>query len=76
MHILPNGETELPTYTVNDTEYICACVMLEPGCDIIESYKLTDTLGQIFLSGDDPTLDNLGTDNTLVWFSSDSTVSF
>lgn len=46
---------------------IIAGAMLEVGADIIRSWNLTDDIGQIVLSGDDTTLDNLGVDNTLVW---------
>ena len=76
MHILPDGDTELNTFTVNDVEYIVTCIMLEPGCDLLSNYNLTDTLGQMFLVGDEPTLDNLGVSNYLVWYSSDSAVSY
>lgn len=76
MYILPVGDTELPTFEINDTDYICAPVMLEGGCDIIEEYDLTDTLGQLFIVGDEPTLDNLGSSNQLVWYSADEALSY
>lgn len=76
MYIKPDGDTTLPTYTVNETEYICPGVMLEPGCDIISAYNLTDTFGQMFIVGTEPDLDNLGTDNQLVWYSSDEAMSY
>ena len=36
-----------------------------PGCDLVEPYKLG--LGKLVLVGEEPTLDNLGIDNQLVW---------
>lgn len=38
---------------------------LVPGCDLIEPYHLD--LGKVVMIGEEPTLDNLGVDNTLVW---------
>ncbi|MDD2054919.1 hypothetical protein NPS46_20435 [Pseudomonas putida] len=40
-------------------------VMLEPGSDIIQSYRTG--IGQMVFTGKDVTLDNLGIDNSLVW---------
>ncbi|WP_046486867.1 phage baseplate plug family protein [Pseudomonas veronii] len=40
-------------------------VMLEPGSDIIQSYRTG--IGQMVFTGKDVTLDNLGVDNSLVW---------
>jgi hypothetical protein len=71
-YVLPNGDAgDIPTYTVNGTEYLFAGVMLEPGCDIIKSYAVTKTFGQLFVFGDEPTLENLGENNKLVWYSPD-----
>ena len=76
-YILPNGDAgDLSTYTVNDVEYLFAGVMLEPGCDIIKAYGVTDTFGQLFVFGDEPTLDNLGTNNKLVWYSADEALTY
>lgn len=47
--------------------------MLEPKCDIIESWNLTDDIGRLVITGNDPTLDNLGVTNTLSWVSPDET---
>ncbi|MFL1549766.1 phage baseplate plug protein [Pseudomonas sp. D47] len=40
-------------------------VMLEPGSDVIQSYRTG--IGQLVFTGKDVTLDNLGIDNFLVW---------
>lgn len=40
-------------------------VMLEPGSDIIQSYRTG--IGQMVFTGKDVTLNNLGIDNFLVW---------
>lgn len=47
--------------------------MLEPNCDIISAWNLTDDIGRFVITGADPTLDNLGIDNTLSWVSPDET---
>ena len=44
---------------------LAAGVMLEPGSDIIQSYRAG--IGQMVFTGKDVTLDNLGIDNFLVW---------
>lgn len=44
---------------------IVSGAMLLPGSDIIASWR-TD-IGRLVLNGDKPTLDNLGTNNQLVW---------
>lgn len=41
--------------------------MLEPGCDVIQSYNAG--IGKLIFTGEDPTLDNLGVTNSLVWIS-------
>ncbi|BAM68850.1 MAG: Bacteriophage protein [Edwardsiella phage MSW-3] len=41
--------------------------MLEPGCDVIQSYGAG--IGKLIFIGAEVTLDNLGTDNHLVWVS-------
>ena len=38
---------------------------LQGGCDLIAPYHLG--LGKLFLVGDEPTLDNLGVSNSLLW---------
>lgn len=44
---------------------IASGVMLEPNADIIAVNQLN--IGQLIFIGLDTTLDNLGTDNTLIW---------
>ncbi|MFL1558572.1 phage baseplate plug protein [Pseudomonas sp. O11] len=44
---------------------LAAGAMLEPGSDIIQSYRAG--IGQLVFTGKDVTLDNLGIDNFLVW---------
>lgn len=41
-------------------------VMLKPSCEVSAIYNAG--LGRFFFVGDEPTLDNLGTDNALVWY--------
>lgn len=43
----------------------CAGVILLVGDELIGTYN--SGLGRLVMSGDEPTLDNLGTSNTLVW---------
>ena len=50
---------------VRDGTRIVSGVMLEPGSDVIESYRTG--IGQMVFTGSDVTLDNLGVDNNLVW---------
>lgn len=77
MHVLPNGSTgDLETFTINDTDYLFSHLMLEPGCDLIKAYNVSDIFGQLFVYGDDPTLDNLGTNNKLVWFDTDEVLTY
>lgn len=54
-----------------DNVTIVSGAMLEPNCDIIETWRLSDTLGRLIFVGDDVTLDNLGIDNNLIWYSPD-----
>ncbi len=44
---------------------LAAGAMLEPNADIIKAYQLD--IGQLIFIGSDTTLDNLGTDNKLIW---------
>lgn len=44
---------------------LAAGVMLEPGSDVIQSYRTG--IGQMVFTGKDVTLGNLGIDNSLVW---------
>ena len=44
-----------------------AGIMLRVNADMLESWNVRDTFGAMTLIGDEPTLDNLGTGNLLVW---------
>lgn len=48
-----------------DGTTLAAGAMLEPGCDVIQAWQLD--IGSLIFTGDDTTLDNLGTNNRLVW---------
>lgn len=57
-----------PAWSMNllrDGTRIVAGAMLEPGSDIIQSYRTG--IGQMVFTGANVTLDNLGIDNFLVW---------
>lgn len=55
-----------------DGEYIITGATLVAGADLLANAH-TD-LGRLYLLGEDPTLDNLGVTNTLVWISSDESI--
>lgn len=75
-YLLPNGDNgELPTFTIDDTDYV-AMGFLEPGMDMIAPYNLQSYIGQLFLYGDEPTLDNLGVNNKLVWIPADEILTY
>ena len=44
---------------------------LEPYTNILSHWHIESSFGRLILSGDQPTLDNLGTNNTLTWISPD-----
>lgn len=48
-----------------DNEILVAGLLLKAGCDMLKPYNLG--IGSLELIGDDPTLDNLGVNNKLVW---------
>ncbi|WP_017903608.1 phage baseplate plug family protein [Pseudomonas asplenii] len=57
-----------PAWSMNllrDGTRIVSGAMLEPGSDIIQSYRTG--IGQMVFTGSNVTLDNLGVDNFLVW---------
>ncbi len=57
-----------PAWSMNllrDGTRIVAGAMLEPGSDIIQTYRAG--IGQMVFTGSNVTLDNLGIDNFLVW---------
>ena len=43
-------------------------VMLKPDACEVVSNVCAGPIGRFFFVGDEPTLDNLGTDNALVWY--------
>lgn len=51
---------------------IVAGLTLVIGSNLLQSVH-TD-LGKLYLIGDEPTLDNLGVDNTLIWVSNDESI--
>lgn len=76
LSILPDGDSgDIPLVTIAGVDYVCPSRAIEPGGSIVRGWGLEPTFGQLFLSGDEPTLDNLGTDNTLVWVSPDEVLS-
>lgn len=50
---------------VRDGTRLVSGAMLEPGCDVIQSYRAG--IGQLVFTGAEVTLDNLGIENFLVW---------
>lgn len=57
-----------PAWSMNllrDGSMIVSGAMLEPGSDIIQSYRAG--IGQMVFAGNDATLNNLGIENFLVW---------
>lgn len=51
--------------------YLVRGAILEPNCDVIAPWRLENDIGYLVFTGAATTLDNLGTDNTLVWVSTD-----
>lgn len=77
MDIIADGDVgEVPVTTLNDIDYIALGVMLEGGLDLVEAYNISKTFGQLYFVGEEATLNNLGKENNLVWYSSDDAVSF
>lgn len=57
-----------PAWNLNISEdgaEIINGLLLRGGCDLLSPYQLG--LGRLILTGDEPTLDNLGINNALVW---------
>lgn len=51
-----------------DGQVLATGVMLEPNINILQNYPdLSPTIGAIYFVGDKATLDNLGSNNSLVW---------
>lgn len=59
------GEPAWSMNLIRDGSRIVSGAMLEPGSDVIQSYRAG--IGQMVFTGSDVTLDNLGVDNFLVW---------
>lgn len=77
MDVIADGDVgEVPVTTLNDIDYIALGVMLEGGLDLVEAYNISKTFGQLYFVGEEATLNNLGKENNLVWYSSDDAVSF
>lgn len=49
-------------------ERLVSGLVLKPGCDLLAAYHLD--LGRLIMVGEEPTLDNLGERNHLVWVES------
>lgn len=57
-----------PAWSMNirrDGSLLVGGAMLEPGCDVIQSYGAD--IGLLVFVGSEATLDNLGSSNSLVW---------
>lgn len=60
--------TDTPAWSMDiyrDGTPLVLGAMLEPGCDVIESYRAG--IGRLVFTGKPVTLDNLGIDNALTW---------
>lgn len=55
-----------------DEEVLVEGLLLRCGCDMIAPYQLG--LGKLVIVGEEPTLDNLGVTNELVWVAEDEAV--
>lgn len=53
-------------------EVLVEGLLLKCGCDMLAPYQLG--LGALVLAGNDPTMNNLGVENTLYWLSEDEKV--
>lgn len=66
---------ENPAWNLNlsvDGESIVEGLLLKCGCDILAPYQLG--IGKLVMIGDEPTLDNLGVRNSLIWVAEDEEV--
>lgn len=66
---------DYPAWTMSlfrDGSPLVQGAMLEPGCDVISSYRAG--IGQLVFVGAEVTLDNLGVDNSLVWIAPEVTL--
>lgn len=53
-------------------EVLVEGLLLKCGCDMLAPYRFG--LGALVLAGNDPTMNNLGVENTLYWLSEDEKV--
>lgn len=75
--VVADGDVgDVPTVTVNSKKYIAMGAMLEGGSDIVSEHMISSNFGQLFFFGEDATLDNLGSENKLVWYSPDEVILF
>lgn len=69
------GYIDVPSWNLTieeDEEVLVEGLLLRCGCDILGPYQLG--LGKLVMIGEEPTLDNLGTTNQLVWVAEDEAV--
>lgn len=77
LDVVADGDVgDISTITIDNKKYLVMGAMLEGGSDIISEHMISGDFGQLFFFGEDATLDNLGSDNKLVWYSPDEAVSF
>ena len=55
--------------TISDDQnnLICAGVRLVKGCNLLKAYNISKDFGGFFVSGDAPTLENIGDSSKLIW---------
>ena len=65
LNYLQSGQWSMNVF--REGTLLCAGAMLEPNCDVIEAWNLQEDIGKLVFTGLETTLDNLGSDNKLVW---------
>lgn len=66
---------KVPSWNVSlfkDGDPLVLGLVLTGGCDLLSPYHLD--IGSLSLEGDEPTLDNIGISNKLIWTSEDEKV--
>lgn len=66
---------EIPAWNLSikkDDEYLVEGLLLKCGADLLEPYHLG--IGRLFVIGDEPTLENLGVTNQLIWMAEDEKI--
>lgn len=66
---------DVPSWNLSikkDEEYIIQGLLLKVGADLLDGYHLG--IGRLFLIGDEPTLENLGITNQLIWIAEDEKI--